>query len=153
MYLFAAWLLIALANSEIYMIYAARAIQGFCIGVASLSLPVYLAETVQPEVRGTLGLLPTTLGNLGILICFVSGTYMTWDQLAYLGAVLSLPFLIAMLYIPETPRWYIAKGMFQFTSSRVVIASTYFINGKLSFVSRKGRRSSKSIAMVERFFN
>jgi facilitated trehalose transporter len=92
------------------MIYVARAMAGFCVGVASLSLPVYLAETVQPEVRGRLGLLPTTLGNLGILICFVAGSYMHWDTLAYLGAVLSIPFLVAMMYIPETPRWYIAKG-------------------------------------------
>lgn len=56
-----AWLLIALAK-HVYMIYIARAIVGFCVGVASLALPVYLAETVQPEVRGTLGLLPTTIG-------------------------------------------------------------------------------------------
>jgi facilitated trehalose transporter len=92
------------------MIYIARAITGFCVGVASLSLPVYLAETVQPEVRGQLGLLPTSLGNCGILICFIAGSYIDWNYLAYLGAVLSLPFLFAMLCIPETPRWYIAKG-------------------------------------------
>lgn len=49
-----AWLLIGFAT-DVYMIYIARAIAGFCVGVASLSLPVYLAETVQPEVRGTLG--------------------------------------------------------------------------------------------------
>ena len=64
--IFIAWLLIALA-SHIWMIYIARAIQGFCVGVASLCLPVYLAETVQPEVRGTLGLLPTTIGNIGTI--------------------------------------------------------------------------------------
>ena len=28
---------------------------GFCVGIASLSLPVYLGETIQAEVRGTLG--------------------------------------------------------------------------------------------------
>nr|CAD7411544.1 unnamed protein product [Timema poppensis] len=57
------WLLIALANG-VPMIYAGRTIAGFCVGIASLCLPVYLGETVQPEVRGTLGLLPTTLGNV-----------------------------------------------------------------------------------------
>ena len=59
-----AWLLIALA-SHIAMIYVARATTGLCVGIICLSLPVYLAETVQPEVRGTLGLLPTTIGNGG----------------------------------------------------------------------------------------
>lgn len=47
------------------MILAGRCVAGFCVGIASLALPVYLGETVQPEVRGTLGLLPTFLGNIG----------------------------------------------------------------------------------------
>ena len=47
------------------MVYIARAIAGICVGINCLSLPIYLAETVQPEVRGTLGLLPTTVGNSG----------------------------------------------------------------------------------------
>lgn len=60
------WLLIASARN-VYMVYAGRILSGLCIGVASLSLPVYLGETVQPEVRGTLGLLPTAFGNIGKL--------------------------------------------------------------------------------------
>lgn len=91
------------------MVLAGRALSGFCVGIASLSLPVYLGETLQPEVRGTLGLLPTGFGNVGILICFVAGKYMNWSSLAFLGAALPIPFLILMLLIPETPRWYIAK--------------------------------------------
>lgn len=92
------------------MVYAARALAGFSIGIASLSLPVYLAETLQPEVRGVLGLLPTCIGNIGILICFTAGSYLAWDSLATLGACLSVPFLVSMCFIPETPRWYIGKG-------------------------------------------
>lgn len=42
------WLLIALAQN-VGMILAGRALSGFCVGIASLSLPVYLGETVQPE--------------------------------------------------------------------------------------------------------
>ena len=57
-----AGLLVTFAQG-VYMIYAGRAITGFCIGIVSLSLPVYLAEAIHPEVRGVLGLLPTTLGK------------------------------------------------------------------------------------------
>jgi len=92
------------------MIYVSRAIGGICVGIASLSLPVYLAEAVQPEMRGVLGLLPTTIGNAGILIIYVAGTYMDWRYLSMLCAVLSVPFLVCMLLIPETPRWFIAAG-------------------------------------------
>lgn len=58
------WLLIGCAVN-VYMVLAGRALSGFCIGIASLALPVYLGETVQAEVRGTLGLLPTAFGNTG----------------------------------------------------------------------------------------
>ncbi|XP_078049843.1 trehalose transporter 1 isoform X1 [Augochlora pura] len=105
----AAWLLIAL-SSNIAMVLVGRALCGFCVGIASLSLPVYLGETLQPEVRGTLGLLPTALGNTGILLCFVAGMYINWRYLALLGACIPIPFMILMFMIPETPRWYISKG-------------------------------------------
>ncbi|XP_015435420.1 PREDICTED: facilitated trehalose transporter Tret1 [Dufourea novaeangliae] len=105
----AAWLFIALA-SNVAMVLVGRALCGFCVGIASLSLPVYLGETIQAEVRGTLGLLPTAFGNTGILICFVAGMYMSWRNLALLGAALPIPFMILMFAIPETPRWYISKG-------------------------------------------
>ncbi|XP_026842496.1 facilitated trehalose transporter Tret1 isoform X1 [Drosophila persimilis] len=102
-------LLIACAVN-VAMVLAGRFLAGFCVGIASLSLPVYLGETVQPEVRGTLGLLPTAFGNIGILLCFVAGTYMDWSMLAFLGAALPVPFLILMFLIPETPRWFVSRG-------------------------------------------
>ncbi|XP_055619259.1 facilitated trehalose transporter Tret1 isoform X2 [Toxorhynchites rutilus septentrionalis] len=103
------WLLIGCAT-HVAMVLVGRALSGFSVGVASLSLPVYLGETVQPEVRGTLGLLPTAFGNTGILLCFVAGKYMDWSELAFLGACLPVPFLILMFMIPETPRWYVSRG-------------------------------------------
>ncbi|XP_028048848.1 facilitated trehalose transporter Tret1 isoform X2 [Monomorium pharaonis] len=103
------WLLIAMAQN-IPMVLAGRALCGFAVGIASLALPVYLGETIQAEVRGTLGLMPTVFGNTGILLCFVAGMYLDWRNLALIGATLPLPFLILMFVIPETPRWYISKG-------------------------------------------
>ncbi|XP_021940958.1 facilitated trehalose transporter Tret1-like isoform X2 [Zootermopsis nevadensis] len=103
------WLLIALAVN-VPMLYAGRVVAGFCVGMASLCFPVYLGETLQPEVRGMLGLLPTTFGNVGILLCYSAGKYLDWSMLAILGACIPVPFLICMLFIPETPRWYFSKG-------------------------------------------
>lgn len=103
------WLLIGLATSVWYL-YTGRAVAGLSVGLASLALPVYLGETIQPEVRGTLGLLPTALGNIGILVCFVAGNYMDWDSLALVGMAPALPFFGLAFLIPETPRWHISKG-------------------------------------------
>lgn len=106
---FTAFILIAMAVN-VQMVMAGRAIAGFCVGIASLGLPVYLGETVQPQVRGTLGLLPTTLGNSGILLCFIAGKYLNWQMLAVLGACIPVPFLVCMFLIPETPQWYISRS-------------------------------------------
>lgn len=43
-------------------------------------------------------------------MCFVAGMYMDWSNLAFLGGVLPVPFLLLMLIIPETPRWYVSRG-------------------------------------------
>ena len=82
------------------------------MGLTTLTLPIYLGETIQPEVRGSLGLLPTTIGNIGILFCYILGSYIDWKVLAAIGAALPLPFLAFMWFIPETPRWYISKGRY-----------------------------------------
>lgn len=103
------WILTACATN-VYFMYTARAIVGFSVGIASLTLPVYLGETIQPEVRGILGLLPTAFGNGGIVLCFSAGSYLAWNELAYLGVILPVPFLVLMFLIPETPRWYISKN-------------------------------------------
>ncbi|CAH0724808.1 unnamed protein product, partial [Brenthis ino] len=106
---FIGWIFIATART-VHLVFTGRAICGLCVGIGSLAFPVYLGETIQPEVRGTLGLFPTAIGNIGILICYVAGKYLDWSQLAYLGASLPIPFLLLMFMIPETPRWYISRG-------------------------------------------
>ncbi|KAK8737587.1 hypothetical protein OTU49_004551 [Cherax quadricarinatus] len=103
-----AWLLIG-SSVNIMMIYAGRVVGGVCVGLLTLTLPVYLGETIQPEIRGILGLLPTTFGNAGILVCFVVGTYANWWVLAYAGAIIPFIFTAMMCFVPETPRWYISK--------------------------------------------
>lgn len=106
---FLGWMLIANAY-DIVMVLAGRALCGICVGIGSLAFPVYIGETIQPEVRGALGLLPTAFGNIGILLAFLAGTYLTWSELAFLGSALPVPFFLLMLMAPETPRWYVTKN-------------------------------------------
>ncbi|XP_018025267.1 facilitated trehalose transporter Tret1-2 homolog isoform X2 [Hyalella azteca] len=98
------------AARNVWMLYVGRCLAGFCVGFLTLTLPVYLGETIQAEIRGTLGLLPTTLGNGGILVCFLAGAYVDWSTLAYIGTAIPAVFLMLMIFVPETPRWYISKG-------------------------------------------
>ncbi|XP_066907650.1 facilitated trehalose transporter Tret1 isoform X2 [Halyomorpha halys] len=117
---------------HVAMIMAGRSLTGLGVGIASLALPVYLGETVEARVRGTLGLLPTTIGNMGILISFVAGTYLDWTHLALLGACLPLPFFICTILIPETPTWFINKG-----KEKQAEASLQWLRGRKANVSEE----------------
>ncbi|KAK3925731.1 Facilitated trehalose transporter Tret1 [Frankliniella fusca] len=151
------WFLIALANG-LPMVLAGRAIAGVCVGVASLSLPVYLGETVTPEVRGTLGLMPTTLGNIGILLCFLAGKYLDWDNLAMLGGCIPVPFLICMFLIPETPRWYMSKGKPKQAREalqwlRGSKADVSFEMSEIERVAAEAEKNSKESSQIKEMFS
>ena len=72
---------------------------GFCVGLMTLSLPVYLAEILQPGVRGRLGMLPTTLGNCGVLASYVTGALLDWADHSLVAALLPIPFMVMTVII------------------------------------------------------
>jgi len=72
---------------DVNMIYAGRSITGFFIGIIGPAIPVYLSETVHPEVRGTLCVLPAMMGNLGLLVAYMLGIWLDWFGLSIAGAV------------------------------------------------------------------
>nr|ARI45056.1 trehalose transporter [Leptinotarsa decemlineata] len=104
-----AWLISFSAQTYIYL-YVGRIITGIAVGITSLAVPVYTAEIIQPEVRGTLGLLPTAMGNIGILVCFLFGSFLEWRNLALIAVMLTVPFLIMIWFIPDTPKFLLSKG-------------------------------------------
>lgn len=53
---------------------------------------------------------PNRFVTVGILIAYGAGIIMDWSQLAFLGSSLAAPFIISMLLIPETPRWYVSRN-------------------------------------------
>lgn len=46
----------------------------------------------------------------GILIAYGAGIILNWSNLAFLGGTLAIPFIISMMLIPETPRWFVSRG-------------------------------------------
>lgn len=104
-------------SPNVYVLLLARLLDGFGIGLAVTLVPIYISETAPPEIRGLLNTLPQFTGSLGMFAsyCMVFGMSLTsspsWRLM--LG-VLSIPsiiyFALAVLYLPESPRWLVSKG-------------------------------------------
>lgn len=89
----------------------ARFAAGLAIGVASVVAPMYIAEIAPPRIRGIL----VTLYQMAIVTGILASYFINW-LLAGLGpnswrwmfataAAPSLAFFLALLAIPESPRW------------------------------------------------
>ncbi|KAJ0302828.1 hypothetical protein COL516b_006867 [Colletotrichum fioriniae] len=89
--------LMTAASGNLNLIYAGRAIAGLGIGASSLTVPVYIAETAPPSIRGRLvGIFEIASqggGMLGFWINLVPG----------------LGLALGMIWCPESPRW-LARG-------------------------------------------
>jgi len=103
------WLLIAFAKNHA-MIIAGRAITGFCGGGFSLAAPLFVAEMADDSIRGALGSGFQVMVTAGILFVYVFGSFLSWKWLAIVNGFIPLVFLVAMIFIPESPRYLVAKG-------------------------------------------
>jgi SP family arabinose:H+ symporter-like MFS transporter len=90
---------------------AARLLGGLAIGAASLLAPLYIAEVAPPRIRGRLvGLNQMTIVT-GILIAYLVNWSLSflgadaWRWMFAVAAVPSVAFLIALFFVPESPRW------------------------------------------------
>lgn len=99
----------------------ARLFSGIGVGIASIVVPLYLAEISPTKIRGrmvtayqlavTIGILMAYLGNAFVLknaTVFFDGEY--WRAMFLIGAVPALLFCIGLFFIPESPRWLFQKG-------------------------------------------
>lgn len=103
------FLLIGFATHPSVMI-VGRIVKGFIIGVATPSAQIYIGECASPRVRGALGSFTAIFLALGILITYVIGKYVHWDELAWICGAMPITLLLSMLYMPETPSFLLTKG-------------------------------------------
>ena len=98
---------------------AFRFVLGFAVGGASATVPVYLAELVPAERRGSLVSRNEIMIVGGVFAAFIVNAVImhTWGHhhnvWRYMLAVSVLPafaLLIGMLRMPESPRWLTSRG-------------------------------------------
>lgn len=94
-----------------------RSVAGIGVGYALLIAPVYTAEVAPAASRGALTCFPEIFINVGILIGYIANyalaglpTHLNWRVMIGLGAVPPLFLGVAVLMMPESPRWLVMKN-------------------------------------------
>ncbi len=95
---------------------------GLAVGMASFVAPLYLSEVAPQRLRGGMVSMYQLMITIGILIASLSDTYfaiyatiggVTGGHWRWMLGILAVPaglMLLAVLTLPESPRWLLAKG-------------------------------------------
>ncbi|CAN9512642.1 unnamed protein product [Ophioblennius macclurei] len=101
---------VIVAAQNVWMLLAGRALTGLASGVTSLVVPLYISEMAHEKVRGTLGSCVQLMVVLGIMGVYLAGLFLDWRWLAICSSIPPTLLLVAMCYMPETPRFLLSRG-------------------------------------------
>jgi sugar porter (SP) family MFS transporter len=91
---------------------------GLAIGVSSFAVPLYISEISPTKIRGTLVSMFQLLITVGILSAYLSNSVFadntnleSWRPMLWVGVFPALILFFGMIFLPETPRWLMSKGL------------------------------------------
>jgi len=92
----------------------ARLFVGACIGIASLTVPLYIAEMAPARIRGalvSLNQLAITVGiGVAYFVDYALASSESWRWMFVSALLPATVLLVGMLFLPESPRWLARKG-------------------------------------------
>ncbi|XP_041852292.1 proton myo-inositol cotransporter-like isoform X2 [Melanotaenia boesemani] len=111
-------IILSIAMDKVVLL-VGRIIVGLGIGIASMTVPVYIAEVSPPHMRGQLVTVNTLFITGGQFIASVvdgAFSYMSHDGWRYMLGLSVLPAVLqffGFIFLPESPRWLLQKGQSQ----------------------------------------
>lgn len=104
-----AWILIGFANAVPYL-YVARFMCGLTSGLCYTVIPMYIGEIASDKIRGGLTVMLTIIVKTGVLLVYFIGPLVTFSQLAFLGLIPPVVFLLTVSWLPETPYYLLGEN-------------------------------------------
>ncbi|XP_054895629.1 solute carrier family 2, facilitated glucose transporter member 8 [Poeciliopsis prolifica] len=101
---------IIIAAQNVWMLYVGRVLTGLASGITSLVVPLYISETAHEKVRGMLGSCIQLMVVLGIMGVYLAGLFVDWRWLAICCSLPPSLLMVAMCFMPDTPRFLLSKG-------------------------------------------
>ena len=102
---------------DVKFLIISRLFLGLGIGIASYSVPLYIAEISPARQRGALVTINQLMITIGILISYITDYWIandadpySWRMMFHIGFIPGMLLFIGMFFLPETPRWLISKG-------------------------------------------
>jgi SP family myo-inositol transporter-like MFS transporter 13 len=116
--LFIAGALIQAFSGTVSSMTSGRAIIGLAIGAASSVTPLYIGEVSPASWRGRLVTISTLFITGGQVIAYVIGWAFAnrisgWRWMVGIGSLPALVQIVALVIVPESPRWLIKAGHVQ----------------------------------------
>jgi len=120
--------IIVSASQNIAMLIVGRIINGFCVGICSAQVPVYITEIAPPTKRGRLVGAQQWAITWGILIMFylsygcsfITGTSAFRIPWA-LQMIPAICLFFGMFLLPESPRWLASKDRWEETEQVLIL--------------------------------
>lgn len=142
---------------NIYMIYIAQCIRGFCACGAFVVTPIYVNETCEPHLRGFLGGSSGSFIKLGTVLAFALGGYASYLSVNLASMCLIFFFVAFYFWLPESPVYLINKG--QKEEAKLVLKKIRgpdqdFIENEFNRIQNMDHESEKSLKRftLARFF-
>jgi len=117
---FAVSSLLAALSENFATLIVARLFSGFGVGAVLITAPMYIAEISPPAWRGRMVSFSQLFIVLGQLAAFGSNYLImriggdapwNWRWMLGVGAIPAIPYFLALLGIPESPRWLAMHGL------------------------------------------
>ncbi|XP_014278596.1 facilitated trehalose transporter Tret1 [Halyomorpha halys] len=92
------------------VMYVGRILAGLAVGILYLSSGIYLAEVAPSSVRQVLFAMSQLFTNIGFLIEYLIGPYVSYGMLVYISAFPAILYTVGVAFVEESPYYLISKG-------------------------------------------